>query len=141
VAGGATRRRTEAEYSTLEQRLREKRVSARIYMEAVYTPTYSSWLNAIEAHFTPLKKLAVAAPPAPGLVITARSDALAPNGWDDALARARAYYEAGADMAFLDGLKTREDIEYAASRSSSITGSSHPRRRNSSASRSTSRQA
>ena len=26
------------------------------YMEAVPTPTYASWLNAIEAHFTPLKK-------------------------------------------------------------------------------------
>lgn len=25
-------------------------------MEAVFTPTYASWLNAIEAHFAPLKK-------------------------------------------------------------------------------------
>lgn len=25
-------------------------------MEAAFTPTYASWLNAIEAHFTPLKK-------------------------------------------------------------------------------------
>ena len=28
-------------------------------MEAVFTPTYASWLNAIEAHFTPLKKFAL----------------------------------------------------------------------------------
>lgn len=28
-------------------------------MEAVPTPTYASWLNAIEAHFTPLKKFAL----------------------------------------------------------------------------------
>ncbi|MFN0096818.1 MAG: oxaloacetate decarboxylase [Dehalococcoidia bacterium] len=48
------------------------------------------------------------------LVIIARTDALAPNGWDDALARARAYHEAGADMVFLDGLKTREAIQRAA---------------------------
>ena len=31
-------------------------------------------------------------------VIIARTDALAPNGWDDAIARARAYREAGADQ-------------------------------------------
>lgn len=28
-------------------------------IEPVYTPTYSSWLNAIEAHFAPLKKFAI----------------------------------------------------------------------------------
>ena len=50
----------------------------------------------------------------PSLVIIARTDALAPNGWDDALARARAYREAGADLVFLDGLKTVADVERAA---------------------------
>jgi transposase len=29
-------------------------------IEPVYTPTYASWLNAIEAHFGPLKKFAIA---------------------------------------------------------------------------------
>jgi 2-methylisocitrate lyase-like PEP mutase family enzyme len=57
---------------------------------------------------------AIAARSDPSLVIIARTDALAPNGWDDALARARAYREAGADLVFLDGLKTRSDIERAA---------------------------
>lgn len=28
-------------------------------IEPVYTPTYASWLNAIESHFTPLKKFAI----------------------------------------------------------------------------------
>lgn len=28
-------------------------------IEPAYTPTYSSWLNAIEAHFTALKKFAI----------------------------------------------------------------------------------
>jgi 2-methylisocitrate lyase-like PEP mutase family enzyme len=60
-------------------------------------------------------RAAVAARSDPGLVVIARTDALAPNGWDDTLARARAYREAGADMVFLDGLKTRKDIERAAS--------------------------
>ena len=58
---------------------------------------------------------AVAARSDPDLVIIARTDALQPNGWDDAVARARAYHAAGADMVFIDGLKTREIIERAAS--------------------------
>ena len=58
-------------------------------------------------------RAAVAARKDPGLVIIARTDALAPNGWDDALARARAYHAAGADMVFVDGLKAREAIERA----------------------------
>lgn len=50
----------------------------------------------------------------PGFVIIARTDALAPNGWDDAERRARAYREAGADLVFVDGIKTRDDVrEYA----------------------------
>jgi 2-methylisocitrate lyase-like PEP mutase family enzyme len=60
-------------------------------------------------------KAAVAARSDPGLVIIGRTDALAPNGWDDALARARAYRAAGADVVFVDGLRTREAIERAAS--------------------------
>ena len=60
-------------------------------------------------------RAAVAARTDPSLVIIARTDALAANGWDDALARARAYHAAGADMVFLDGLKSREVIERAAS--------------------------
>ena len=28
-------------------------------IEPVYTPAYASWLNAIECHFTPLKKFAI----------------------------------------------------------------------------------
>jgi 2-methylisocitrate lyase-like PEP mutase family enzyme len=48
------------------------------------------------------------------LVVIARTDALQPNGWDDAMARARAYRQAGADMVFVDGLKSREAVERAA---------------------------
>src|SRR5580704_9714113 len=44
------------------------------------------------------------------LVIIARTDALAVNGWDDVERRAHAYHEAGADMIFVDGIRTREDI-------------------------------
>ena len=44
------------------------------------------------------------------LVIIARTDALAVNGWEDVNRRCRAYREAGADMVFVDGIRTREDL-------------------------------
>ena len=44
-------------------------------------------------------------------VIIARTDALAVNGWDDVIQRARAYREAGADILFVDGIKTLEDMK------------------------------
>lgn len=47
----------------------------------------------------------------PDTVVIARTDALAPNGWDDALQRARAYREAGADLVFVDGIRTREELD------------------------------
>ncbi|MGI8927761.1 MAG: isocitrate lyase/PEP mutase family protein [Tepidiformaceae bacterium] len=59
-------------------------------------------------------RAAVAARNDPGLVIIGRTDALQPNGWTDAIARAKAYREAGADLVFVDGLKDREAIERAA---------------------------
>ena len=46
----------------------------------------------------------------PDTVIIARTDALAPNGWEDALTRARAYREAGADLIFVDGIRTTEEL-------------------------------
>lgn len=59
-------------------------------------------------------RAAVAARTDPGLVIIARTDALQPNGWDDAVARLRSYREAGADVVFMDGLKTRDLVHVAA---------------------------
>ncbi len=44
-------------------------------------------------------------------LIIARCDALAVNGWEDTIRRCRAYYEAGADVIFVDGIKTRQDLE------------------------------
>ncbi len=52
----------------------------------------------------------------PDLVFIARTDALAVNGWDDTEARARAYYEAGADLVFVDGIRTEADLETYAKR-------------------------
>ena len=39
-------------------------------------------------------------------VIIARTDALQVNGWEDAIKRCKAYYAAGADLVFVDGVKT-----------------------------------
>jgi 2-methylisocitrate lyase-like PEP mutase family enzyme len=44
------------------------------------------------------------------LVIIARTDALAVTGWSDVICRARAYREAGADLIFVDGIKTLDDL-------------------------------
>ncbi len=45
------------------------------------------------------------------LVIIARTDALAVNGWEDVATRARAYREAGADLIFVDGIRTLDDMQ------------------------------
>jgi 2-methylisocitrate lyase-like PEP mutase family enzyme len=44
-------------------------------------------------------------------VIIARTDALAVNGWEDVITRARAYRAAGADLIFVDGIKTLDDMK------------------------------
>jgi len=53
---------------------------------------------------------AVAARRDPALVLVARTDARGVTGWDDALARARAYRQAGADMIFIEALPDAEEF-------------------------------
>jgi 2,3-dimethylmalate lyase len=52
----------------------------------------------------------------PDTVIIARTDALAVNGWDDVVRRANAYRDAGADLIFVDGIRTDDDLENYASK-------------------------
>ncbi|KAJ7791721.1 carboxyphosphonoenolpyruvate mutase [Mycena olivaceomarginata] len=47
------------------------------------------------------------------IVLITRSDALAEFGVDTAIARCKAAIDAGADVAFVEGLRTREDAERA----------------------------
>jgi methylisocitrate lyase len=47
------------------------------------------------------------------IVINARTDSYAGLGIEEAIRRANLYLDAGADMAFLDGIGTRSDIERA----------------------------
>ncbi len=46
----------------------------------------------------------------PDLVIVARTDAITVNGFDDAMERAAAYIEAGADMTFVEAPRAKEQI-------------------------------
>jgi 2-methylisocitrate lyase-like PEP mutase family enzyme len=48
-----------------------------------------------------------------GLVINARTDSYSVHGLNEAIRRANLYLEAGADLAFIDGIGTRLDIERA----------------------------
>jgi 2,3-dimethylmalate lyase len=52
----------------------------------------------------------------PNLVIIARTDALQPHGWDEVERRARAYRSAGADLIFVDGIRTLDDLKTYAAR-------------------------
>lgn len=47
----------------------------------------------------------------PDFTIIARSDAYAVTGWEDTVRRCQAYIDAGADMVFVDGIKTVEDLQ------------------------------
>ncbi|MEW5822507.1 MAG: isocitrate lyase/PEP mutase family protein [Cyanobacteriota bacterium] len=49
----------------------------------------------------------------PDLVINARTDCFALMGLDEAIRRSNMYLEAGADLAFIDGIKTKADVERA----------------------------
>ncbi len=55
-------------------------------------------------------RAAVAARTDPDLVIIARTDAVAVHGLDEALTRARAFAEAGADLLFVEAPTSEEDI-------------------------------
>ena len=47
----------------------------------------------------------------PDFVIIARCDAYAVTGWEDTVNRCKAYSDAGADMVFVDGINTMDDLK------------------------------
>ncbi|MBM3512541.1 MAG: carboxyvinyl-carboxyphosphonate phosphorylmutase [Alphaproteobacteria bacterium] len=55
-------------------------------------------------------KAAIAARQDKDLLIIARTDARGPHGMDEAMARARAFMDVGADMIFFDGPKSIEEL-------------------------------
>jgi methylisocitrate lyase len=56
-------------------------------------------------------KAAVEARGDSNLVIIARTDAIAVEGFDEAMRRAKAYYEAGAEVLFVEAPRSREQME------------------------------
>lgn len=49
----------------------------------------------------------------PDTIIIARTDAIAVNGYDDAIDRAIAYKEAGAEIIFVEAMQTKEQVQSA----------------------------
>ncbi len=58
-------------------------------------------------------RAAVYAKENPDTVLVARTDAIAVNGFADAIDRAVAYRQAGADVLFIEAMQTREQVETA----------------------------
>jgi methylisocitrate lyase len=56
-------------------------------------------------------RAAVGARRDPSFVVIARTDARSPHGLDEAIARAHAYVDAGADVVFPDALHSRDEFE------------------------------
>src|SRR5512141_289215 len=52
----------------------------------------------------------------PDFVLNARTDSYAVHGLDEAIRRCNLYLAAGADLAFIDGIKTKADIQLALKR-------------------------
>lgn len=65
-------------------------------------------------------RAAVEARSDPDFVVIGRTDALAVNGWDDAERRCRAFADAGADLVFVDGVRSRDDLREFARRLSDL---------------------
>lgn len=59
-------------------------------------------------------RAAVAARGGESLIVIGRTDALGVTGREDAVDRAKRYRDAGADLVFVDGIKTRADLDYIA---------------------------
>lgn len=67
----------------------------------------------VEPRDTALRKLraALAARTDPDTIIIARTDARGPHGLDEALERCRMFHDAGADVLFVDGPESLEELE------------------------------
>lgn len=87
---------------------------AAIHLEDQVSPKRCGFLEGKQvisaAHHAQKIRAAVDAKTDPDFVIIARTDALAVNGWDDVVSRCTTYMEAGADLVFVDGIKTAEDL-------------------------------
>ena len=93
----------------------ERAGAAAIHIEDQVWPKRCGFLDRKEViplvQMTPKVRAAQDARSDADFVIIARTDALQPEGWDAAERRARAYFEAGADLVFVDGIRSRDDLD------------------------------
>ena len=61
-------------------------------------------------------------------IVNARTDVVATMGLDEAIRRCNMYIEAGADLAFIDGIKTRADVEREGTPRKQVPRRPHDRR-------------
>ena len=96
----------------------ERTGAAAIHLEDQVSPKRCGHLDNKEVVSTDdmVRKIraAVDARTDPDFTIIARTDALAVTGWEDTVERGRAFVEAGADVLFVEALRSREDVERAA---------------------------
>ena len=96
----------------------ERTGAAAIHLEDQVSPKRCGHLDNKEVVSTDdmVRKIraAVDARTDPDFTIIARTDALAVTGWEDTIERGRAFVEAGADVLFVEALRSREDVERAA---------------------------
>jgi len=92
----------------------ERRGVAGVHLEDQVSPKRCGHLDGKEvvdrASFVSLIGAAVAARRSPELVIVARTDAVAVHGLDEAVDRANAALDAGADVAFVEAPTTLDDV-------------------------------
>ena len=92
----------------------EARGVAGIHLEDQVSPKRCGHLDGKEVvdrtHFTSLVAAAVEARASEDFVIVARTDAVATDGLDEAVDRANAALDAGADVAFVEALTTLDDV-------------------------------
>jgi 2-methylisocitrate lyase-like PEP mutase family enzyme len=93
----------------------ELRNVAGIHIEDQVSPKRCGHLDGKEiigrAEYIAKIRAAVAAKSDPDFLIIARTDARAVAGFDEAVARASAALDAGADMAFVEAMQTMEELE------------------------------
>jgi len=84
----------------LEDQVVNKRCGHLANKELVPLPTFTSRISAAAAMRSQLGR---------DIVIIARTDALASLGYDEALSRLKSAVKAGADVAFLEGVRSKEE--------------------------------
>lgn len=91
----------------------ERAGASALHIEDQVWPKRCGFLQGKEVIALPemLSKVKAAVDASDEILIIARTDALAPLGWDAVVERVGAFHEAGADLVFVDGIRSRKDLQ------------------------------